>query len=243
MIAILMSFIMPSSLALILMLIASVFLFTRWRQFSAYLFICAGLLLAIFSTGPVASLLLSSLEYEYPLLETAEQHPRVKNIVVLTGYGANDPLMPLSSRLNSSSAYRLLEAHNLYKQCSECVIVISGTETVTQIMKQQLQLMGVAEERMITDTDAVHTYISAEHLKPLLGKEPFFLVTSAGHMHRAMGLFAKQGMQPVPAPTDYQLPKNFMHASMHLTPMHLYMSELAIHEYVGILWYQLQGKI
>ncbi len=243
MISILMSFIMPSSLALILILLASIFLLTRWRQFSSPLFISAGLLLLVFSSGMVAALLLSPLEYEYPRIMDVKSYPEVKKIVVLTGYGANDLLMPLSSRLNSSSTYRLLEANNLYQQCAGCEIIISGSVSVSLIMKQQLQLMGVAEERITTDKEAEHTYISAEHLVALAKGERFFLVTSAGHMRRALGLFKKQGLQAIPAPTDYQLPKNFMHASLHPTPMHLYMSELAIHEYIGILWYELQGKI
>lgn len=243
MITIILSLIMPSSLALILMLFASIFLLTRWRRFSSYLFVVAGLLLLVFSTGMVATLLLSPLEYEYPLLSDPADYPDVRKIVLLTGYGANDPLMPLSSRLNSSSVYRLLEAHNLYKRCHDCEVIISGTEAVTLIMKQQLQLMGVAEDRLITDADALHTYLSAEQLGTLINNERFFLVTSAGHMRRALGVFRKQGMQAIPAPTDYQLPKNFLYASMHATPMHLRMSELAIHEYVGILWYRLSGKI
>ncbi len=239
----LMSFIMPSSLALILILLASILLLTQWRRFSTPLFIGAGLLLLVFSTGPVAGLLLSPLEYEYPLLNDPADYPEIKKIVVLTGYGANDRLMPLSSRLNSASNYRLLEAYNIYRRCSECEIIISGSETVTLIMKQQLLVMNVPKEHIITDKDAMHTYISAEHLGELTNNERFFLVTSAGHMRRALGLLKKQGMQPVPAPTDYQLPKDFMQTSWRPTSMHLHMSELAIHEYVGILWYRLRGKI
>ena len=42
-------------------------------------------------------------------------------------------------------------------------------------------------------------------VKEIVGKDKFILVTSASHMLRAMALFRKQGMEPIPAPTDYMV--------------------------------------
>ncbi len=62
----------------------------------------------------------------------------------------------------------------------------------------------------------------------MLAGRPFFLVTSAGHLPRTMAAFAKLGMTPIPAPTDYRLSRNVRRASILPSPMHLYGSDLAV---------------
>jgi uncharacterized SAM-binding protein YcdF (DUF218 family) len=68
-------------------------------------------------------------------------------------------------------------------------------------------------------------------------------VTSAGHMRRAIGVFRKNGMNPIPAPTDYQLPGNARYASWTTSPIHLAASDLAVHEYIGLAWYRLTNRL
>jgi uncharacterized SAM-binding protein YcdF (DUF218 family) len=70
------------------------------------------------------------------------------------------------------------------------------------------------------------------------------LVTSASHMPRAMALFTKAGMNPVPAPTHYLL-----HANQGVSPTDFYpslrrlrQSETVIYEGISILWAKLRGK-
>jgi hypothetical protein len=58
-----------------------------------------------------------------------------------------------------------------------------------------------------------------------------------------MGVFKKQQMNPLPAPTDYMSRKNYMAISYLPSPLHLYYSDLAVHEYLGILWYKLTDRI
>jgi len=70
-----------------------------------------------------------------------------------------------------------------------------------------------------------------------------FLVTSAGHMRRAVGVFSKKGVVPIPAPTDYMLPRKARHASWTTNAVHLQASDIAVHEYLGIAWYRLTGRL
>jgi len=236
--------IMPSNLAILCLVIGLLMLiFDRFRGPSKALLIFSSSLLLIFSTGTVAALLLSPLEYEYSFVKDPAQYPEVNRIVVLTGYAADYPLVPLSSKINSTSAFRVLEAHRLYLSCPDCEIIISGNAPATSLMKALLVTMGVPEHQIREDSNAAHTYNSAQNLRQWFDKEPFFLVTSAGHMPRAMGVFQKQGMSPVAAPTDYQLPKEVKNASINLSPQHLYWSNLAVREYAGVAWYKLTGKI
>ncbi len=80
-------------------------------------------------------------------------------------------------------------------------------------------------------------------MRRMLGDVPCYLVTSAGHMPRSMAAFARAGMQPLPAPTDHQLPKNVAQAKWGLSVFHLECSDLAVHEHLGLWWYRLRGRV
>jgi uncharacterized SAM-binding protein YcdF (DUF218 family) len=243
MVDLIIALIMPSNLAILSMVIGiSMLFFDRFRGLAKALLIFAGSVILIFSTGTVAALLLSPLEYQYPFVKDPTEYPEVKIIVVLTGYAEDNPLIPPSSKVNSTSAFRLLEAQRLYLSCSGCKIIISGNKPATTLMKELLVTMGVPSGNLREDSTSAHTYISAQTLHQWFDEEAFYLVTSSGHMPRAIGVFEKQGMNPVPAPTDYKLPKDFLKAGMHLSPQHLYWCNLAIREYIGIAWYKLTGK-
>jgi len=236
--------VVPSNLAFLCLVVGiSMLNFERFRGLAKALLVFGGSVILLFSTGTVAALLLGPLEYQYPFVRNANDHPEVKKIVVLTGYAANYPLVPLSSKVNSASAFRILETLRLYRQCQNCEIIISGNMPTTTRMKDLLMTLGVPPDQIREDSTSAHTYISAQTLRRWIDDEAFYLVTSAGHMPRAIGVFEKQGMQPIPAPTDYLLPKDALKAGVHLSPQHLYWCNLAIREYLGISWYKLTGKI
>lgn len=244
MLELLRALILPSGCAVLLIAVALVLLLIGKRQRTAVgLLVASGCIVTIFSSSAVASLLLSPLEYRYPYLKDPAQYPQAKAIVVLTGYAATDALMPLSSYVNSSSAYRLLETKHIYLSCGQCEVIVSGYAEAAIIMRDLLTELGVPASKIRVDNRSSHTDESAYNLRALLGEQPFFLVTSAGHMPRAMQVFTKQGLQPIPAPTDYSLPKDPLAAQLTLSPLHLYFSDLAINEYAGLAWYYLSGKI
>mgnify|MGYP005654535111 CR=1 FL=1 len=64
---------------------------------------------------------------------------------------------------------------------------------------------GVDRENIIIEKKARDTKDHPIYVKEIVGKDKFVLVRSASHMPRAMGLFKKHGMEPIPAPTDYMV--------------------------------------
>lgn len=235
---------LPSGFATVLFLAGlGAAAFTRLRGSTYPLLAASAAILLLFSNGLIATLLLSPLEYAYPALQNPRQHPDVRTIVVLTAYAADDDNMPLSSKPNASSAYRIIEAANIRSHCPDCRMVVSGAATTARIMGQQLRLLGVPDELLTMDTMSDSTAASAENLQPMLGNQPLLLVTSAAHMTRAVGVFRKRGMTVIPAPTDYQMPRNVRDASWTTSPIHLLASDLAAHEYLGLAWYRLTGRI
>ena len=214
---------------------------SRTRKAGAIALGAAGLLLAIFSSGKTATFLMSPLEYQYP--RVADNAPPARAIVVLAAYAADDPDLSLSDRGNDSALYRVTEGFLLWQRCKECVVIVTGSRMTTIVMSDVLSALGVPPENVQLDTDAANTSASAANLRNQLGQTPFYLVTSAGHMPRAMGVFQKAGMHPLPAPTDHKLPKTVAQAEWALRPFHLECSDLAVHERIGVWWYRMRGLI
>lgn len=238
------SLLLPSSLiALVLVIALVLLLLPRVRRLSYALFGLGAVLYLVFSSGWTAAALLAPLEYRYDYLKSTADYPDVDTIVVLTAYVASDPLMPVSTRFNSSTLFRIVEAHNIYTQCDQCRIIVSGTDSYARLMQQQFLMLGVPADRVSVDGVSGHTVDSAESLNGKVDGKRFFLVTSAGHMVRSVGVFEKQGFEPIPAPTDYSMPRDFTRAPIWPASLHLLYSDLAVNEYGGILWYRFSGRM
>jgi len=194
----------------------------------------------LFGAGPVSFLLLGSLEFRIPPAGPGER-AQAGTIVVLAGYAELDPDHPLSSRVNSTSAIRLLETVILCKGRPDADVIVSGSGDVAQIMRDVIVSAGVPAGRVIVDSVSTSTYESARNIVPRLGQAPFLLVTSAGHMPRSMGVFLKAGAHPLPVPTDYMTKRNPLATNYVPSPVYLHYSDLAISEYVALLWYRFNG--
>lgn len=236
--------VIPSGLGFVLFALgAAALLLPRTRRLAQTLLLGSVGVLVFFSFGPVATLLLAPLEYEYPAMTEPERHAEVRTIVLLTAYASDDPQMPLSSRMNSSSAFRVLETATLARRRPDCVIIVSGNPVAAGVMSEQLKAMGIAPERITLETQSRNTAASAVNLAAIVGKKAVFLVTSAGHMRRSLAVFMHNGIRAIPVPADHQLPAQVSKAEWTVSPFNLSASDLAMHEYVGLLWYRLTDRI
>jgi uncharacterized SAM-binding protein YcdF (DUF218 family) len=99
---------------------------------------------------------------------------------------------------------------------------------------------------MVLESQSWDTIDEVRALRALVGEERFALVTSATHLPRAMAMFKKAGMNPLPAPTDYlaaDQPVGMGHV-LGLIPHAAagLMIERALHEYLGLFWAKLRGQ-
>jgi uncharacterized SAM-binding protein YcdF (DUF218 family) len=138
--------------------------------------------------------------------------------------------------------YRVLLALELYQARPDCDVIISGNPVTARLMGQVLREFGVPEDAIRLEDDSRSTADSATKIGNFVRDEPFFLVTSAGHMPRAIGALEKQGLEPVAAPTDHQFPSDWRRAGAAPRPMALAVSDLAVHEMLGWLWYRFRGR-
>lgn len=233
----------PSGIATLLML--GGLLTVAWRRtrgVSLTLLAVAAVITLTFSSGGVAWLLMEPLEARgAPPGEPAGE--AAQYIVVLTGWAADDTSLTASSRLNASSAYRVLRAYETWRTRQDRVVVVSGDPRTAAAMGSVLSSLGLPPEKLRLDRPAHNTGASASNLRTLLGDAPFLLVTSAGHMRRASGAFEKAGTHPLPVPTDYKSARDMTGADWFPDPGSLVVSDLAIHEYLGFAWYDMTGRL
>jgi uncharacterized SAM-binding protein YcdF (DUF218 family) len=235
---------LPSNLMALLVLVGLCCLvFRKARRHAGWLFCAAGLLFLVFANGPVSHYLVRQLEDRYPAF-SADRHPRdFKEIVVLTGHALADPRLPISSTVNAASAFRILEALRLHQLFPGARITISGCEDVPMLMQGLLTSLGVKGGGIAIENQSRNTFESAVHLKDRMKDRDFILVTSAGHMPRSMAAFRQMGMNPTPAPTDY-LAKMTPFETNYLPNSHnLMRADLALHEYFGLMWYWISGRL
>jgi uncharacterized SAM-binding protein YcdF (DUF218 family) len=199
--AILKAVILPSSMIALLAAAGLVLIgFRTMRRKGCVLLGVAAVAYLVFANGYVAQLLLSPLEYAYPPLENAAAHPDARHIVLLTAYASADEDMPLSSRLNSSSAFRVLEAAAIHHQDPSRTIIISGERVSAQGMAAQLIQMGTPSTRIVLDDDAADTSESARDVRRIVHQlprrlsrvsgaiSPFNLQASDFAVHERLGL-------------------------------------------------------
>lgn len=229
--------VLPSNIILVFLAGGVLLFIFRLKKAAAGLFAFSLSLYIFFAFGPTSYLLLGSLEYRYPPMQ--EPAEGAKKIVVLTGYAENDTRVPISSRVNSSSAFRILEAARLFKAGDFEEIIITGSDEVPMVMKELLVSIGVPEAGIVVENRSGSTFESAENVRAMVEASPFVLVTSAGHMPRSVMAFKRLGMDPLPAPTDYLSSENFLDASLLLSPFHLGCSDHAMHEYASMLYYRI----
>jgi len=234
----------PSGFATLLFLAgATTLLVRRFRHRGLPMLAASATVIVIFSNSLTAALLLGPLENSYPALSNPQHYPQAKVIAVLTAYAVRDPELSLSAQMNGPSALRVLEAANLWATRRDCVVVVTGSTPAAQIMADQLRSLGIPDDRLTVDDASDSTAASAEYVGSIAEGGPVFLVTSAGHMRRALGTFRHRGMVPIPVPTDYRLTRNLPDAFWPTSPAYLQASDLAVHEYLGLAWYRLTDRL
>ena len=235
-------FVEPLGLVVTLLALGLYLLHVKRERFAKVILSSGLFLLLLFSYPPFANFLVRNLENQYPKFDYKEH---VKYIHVLGNEHNTDPTQPISSQISSGGTKRVIEGVIIHKQMPNSKIIFTGyagdTNTTNALMNAKLaHALGVAYKDMIINGKPVDTKEEALFAKTIIGDEPFVVVTSATHMPRAMMLFTSLGMHPIPAPTNYYK-SEFRGYLREPSPFYFYVSSLAIHEYLGILWTKIRG--
>lgn len=245
----------PLSLCLEAVVLGIVLLRFTKRQRTGKVLIAGALgALALLSNNIVAGHLVRTLEDDFPPLLVGVQAPQGRvaeaRWIVLLGAGhTRDPLLPPTGQLNATALARLSEAVRLLHRLPKATLVVSGGHggevKHADLVADAASSMGIAPHRIVRSKGGVDTEGEVQAIRTIVRSDTFVLVTSAAHMPRAVGLFRHVGLQPVPAPADRLavVPPSFSFLDLVPTARALRRLEVAQHEYLGMLWAKLRGRM
>jgi len=225
-------------------------LFTRRQKTGKFTVTLGVVFLMLMSYDALPDRALRALEHKYPPLKEIESISDVKWVVVLGGGHISDKNLPVASRLSGESLSRLIEGVIIHKRLPESRMILSGGNIFDPVpesksMAELAIILGIDKDDIHEEPAGLDTEDQAILIKKIVGKDKLILVTSAFHMPRSMALFQKEGMQPIPAPAGHRVkhkktldPSMFFPDSGRIEKM-----EFAVHEYLGMLWAKLRGRL
>jgi len=228
-------------------------LFWKYRGGKEIIVIALILLWAL-STEPIRDTLITPLENHYPVLNInthSQQMLAKSNIaIVLLGGGIYEKAPEFGGRnaLRNHALMRTIYAADLAKKTKLDVYSSGGkglsgnNEPEAKIMNRWLIQFGVDPTKVFRENAAKTTWQNAALLKKRLqqqGIKKIILVTTAWHMPRAVHVFKTQGFDIIPAPCSFVSRRSNYDILSFLPQAHVLAdSSDALHEYLGILWYQ-----
>lgn len=211
-------------------------------------------LVYLLSIRPVADSLILPLEEAHPASVAAHPAPGAVRpacgVIAVFGGGAvpSGPFPENQARPGASSALRAHAAFAIWRRTPAQIILSGGGAygehwNSAQAMGALLKTLGVPGDFLILEQESRNTFENAKFLARLLRQHEFSspcLVTSAYHMPRAVRSLAVFDVSVIPQPTDFKAYREdygWRHALP--TMQSLSISGLALHEYLGLLYYML----
>ncbi|HEY2682917.1 MAG TPA: ElyC/SanA/YdcF family protein [Steroidobacteraceae bacterium] len=218
---------------------------TRRRLGIGFL-VAAAIIVFFGSTTLIGNALLGPLERSYPPL-ASDQAANVKYIVVLgSGYEPEDGV-PVTGALDADGLARIVEGVRLLRERPDATLMVSGGAPPGRVpaalgYARLAEQLGITQERIVILDSPRDTAEEARRISSLLASKPFILVTSAFHMPRAMRLMRRAGLNAIPASTANLVHPHSPSDRFGLIPSSrgLHRTEIALHEYVGIVAIALQ---
>lgn len=208
------------------------------------------IVLAALSTPIVAHGLLGRVQaHVHALTPAAAVQTQAQAIVILGGGRlANAPEYGGMDQPGSNTLGRIRYGARLHTQTGLPILVTGGsperrTESEAALMRRSLRedfKLPVRWEEGESDNTEQNARNSARILKQA-GVKRILLVSDAWHLPRATPMFRDQGLEVVPAPTNFILEPAMpaLQAWLPQAPA-LNLSWLALHEWIGMAWYALR---
>lgn len=237
----------PFSISLILLGISTLLIFrgTNTRLLKILLPLTFLTLFTI-STSWLPSYLTKNLVMEHPYV--AEVDPAIQWVVVLGGGQVtikDTSDIPANEILQDNSMVRLIEGVRLFRLLPHAKLMLSGgsrtdTPTVSENMAILAQWFSIPEQNLVVERESLNTADQARKIKTILHDQPFYLVTSSKHLPRAMILFEKMGLHPLPAPSDTMVSEQPRWTDLLIPNVNnmVYTNEF-LHEFLGTIWARL----
>jgi uncharacterized SAM-binding protein YcdF (DUF218 family) len=224
----------------------------RRKRWARRLAVTALLLLYLLSIRPVSYAMTASLERRFPPPQFLNTQQFDAIVVLGGGVRPEGGTRPVAD-LGTSSLRRVVCGIYYYRQGLAPFLVLSGgngnpygdAPLEAEEMQRAAMLFGVPPSALLLEPNSRTTSENAVNTKLLLDdRSRILLVTSALAMPRAFGAFAHQGFTVTPAPCDYIAGELNLHVGSFIPDANdLAESKAAIHEYLGLAFYSLTGRM
>lgn len=236
---------MPVPMALLLLFWAVLFLLRRkTRWFGVLLTTVVTVFLFVASYPPLTAKIIAPLEQQYPSYQSAAEP--ADYIAVLGAAHVSAADQPITSQLSPTGIVRISEGIRIYRLNPGSKLIFTGAnfkepDSYADKSKELALALGVPETDILAFTGPQDTAEEAQLIAENFPASKLVLVTSAAHMPRAMFLFQRVGLTPVPAPTHHQnkpvRDKLIFPTAQNLTKVQYWM-----HEQLGLLWAKLTDR-
>ena len=176
-----------------------------------------------------------------------EEMAGVQALVVLPAriYGKEN--LSLEERFSRETWARFMTAVRLARRIPGAEIIAVGGSLEGPGSRYLAELGRELGVRVVALDEAPDTITSVKLLRQRLRGRKFLLVTSAHHLRRAVYLFNRAGLHPVPYPAvflSHQADFRPFHVLYLLPdPVYLELTNEAVHEYLGLSFYRLRDLI
>ena len=246
----------PLHLALILLILSVLLMWTRWRRPGVWLASLVTIALLALAVLPLGHWALEPLAGRFSYFDPGSKPAAepVDGIILLLGAAINLKISrQVGHAVPGHAAGRLVEFLRLAKAYPGARLLITGGNVAgdgrgpseAALIADYLISRGISAARLMIDERSRDTYDNAvmgrQLARPRDGAR-WLLVTSTWHMPRAMGVFRAQGWPVVAAPpfrpeardTAFQLRFNLRRGLNSLG--------VALHEYLGLAAYRAKGR-
>jgi uncharacterized SAM-binding protein YcdF (DUF218 family) len=240
---------MPPGFFVLVLLLLSIYLFKKSDSRLIKLITVFSLLFFFFlSTAFGVQLLLHPLENyaEEISVNAFERHP-----IVILGGGLNYQTKEKAAP-SLHSLQRLVKGYQLHRRLKTPVIYSGGVAIGQEKISESdaaadfLDSLGMEREFYISEDQAQTTFENAAYLKKWIAEkevEKVYLVTSAYHILRSAAVFEAQNIDFLAVHSGFIYDHQFSWLDYLPNRGALTANLSALHEWVGLFWYYLRGRI
>lgn len=240
----------PTNLLLMILIAASLLLFTRFARSARIVVLMISITLLTVGVSPFSRFFVQSLENIYP--DISANPGRVDGVIIL---GGATSFARGQLRVGEAGS-RLVAALELAKTNPNARIIFSGGSSRVLMKEERTEadgariffdLAGLPQDRVTYENQSRNTLENAIYAKRIADPKPgerWLLVTSAFHMPRSVETFRQAGFDVVPYPVDYRSDGRILDDSrpFSIAPDGLRLADMTIKEWIGMLAYTLHNQ-
>ncbi|HPE61566.1 MAG TPA: YdcF family protein [Thiolinea sp.] len=244
----------PGNLLLLFLLLIALYPLLKTRPGLLSLLLGLGLLQVMVLSLPATSAwLMDSLEQQYPPQYELwnRQHPLPEAIVV-PGAGRNLNAPEYGGQTTSLSGLERLRYAALLHRATGLPILVSGGQPLPDTPSEAELMAHILEHEFQVpvrwrEGESHTTWQNALLTDRMLAEDGIrsaWIVTQAWHMPRSLQVFRQQSLTYYPASTSFSSSIPWSELHMRWVPQQtaLGRSLLALHEWMGLIWYRLRAR-